>query len=84
MATAKMEKEKIGNGEATEKIFVCIPQSDAVFFKLFADKMGWSVDNRQMLWDSYLENSPQNVDLSDDDIMEEVKAVRYAKTENNY
>jgi hypothetical protein len=64
---------------ARERVFVDIPQEDMKFLQLFANKMGWSVDKKQNLWDKYIQNSPQNVDLSDEEIMEEVRAVRYGK-----
>ncbi|GHT76857.1 hypothetical protein AGMMS50262_16270 [Bacteroidia bacterium] len=69
---------------AREKIFIDIPQSDIVFFKLFADKMGWSINNKQNLWDEYIKTSPKNVDLSDEEIMEEVRAIRYEKIQDNH
>ena len=62
-----------------ENVSVKIPQSDMVFFQLFADKMGWLVNRKQDLWEKYAASSPQNVPLIDEDIMEEVRAVRYAK-----
>jgi len=62
-----------------EKILVDIPQSDITFFRLFADKFGWQLINKQILWKEYMRNSPQNVDLSEEEIMEEVRAVRYGK-----
>ena len=65
------------NGTMREKIIVDIPQSDMVFFKFFADKLGWQFKSKQTLWDEYLENSPENVDLSEDEIMEETRAIRY-------
>ena len=68
------------NDMARERIFVDIPQSDMMFFKLFADKMGWSVNYKQSLWDEYIKNSPEiTPDLSEEEIMEEVRAVRYGK-----
>jgi len=62
-----------------ENISVKIPQTDMMFFQLFADKMGWLVNRKQDLWEKYAVNSPQNVPLTDEEIMEEVRAVRYAK-----
>jgi len=76
MRTAILKKRGAKN-MAREKIFVDLPQSDMAFFQIFADKMGWLVDKKQNLWDKYIQNSPQNVDLSDEEIMEEVRAVRY-------
>ena len=60
-----------------EKILVDIPQTDMIFFKLFADKLGWQFNSRQSLWDEYIKNSPENADLSEEEIMEEVRAARY-------
>jgi hypothetical protein len=64
----------------SEKIFVDIPLSDLTFFKQFADKMGWKVNMRQNLWDEYVKTCPKDVELSDEDIMAEVRAVRYGRT----
>ena len=62
-----------------EKVVVDIPQSDMVFFKLFADKFNWHYDVRKNLWNEYIKSSPKDVDLSDDEIMNMVSAVRYGK-----
>ena len=62
-----------------EKVLVDMPQSDFVFFMLFADKMGWSIKNKENIWDEYIKNSPKNIPLTDENIMEEVYAVRYEK-----
>jgi hypothetical protein len=71
--------------EATlEKISVNVPRSDMMFFKYFVDKMGWTVNTRKNLWDEYIKESPKGVNLSDDDIMAEVRAVRYGKASANY
>ena len=61
------------------EIYVKMPETDMVFFQLFADKMGWLIEKKQNLWDKYIQSSPQNVDLTDEEIMEEVRAVRYGK-----
>jgi hypothetical protein len=74
MNTATLER-----GTAFENIYVKMPQSDMRFFQHFAEKMGWSVENKQTMWDKYILNSPQNVDLTDEEIMEEVRSVRYGK-----
>jgi len=74
MATAILKRNRI-----SEDIYVRMPQSDIRFFQQFAKKMGWLVENKQILWDNYIKNSPTNVDLTDDEIMEEVRAIRYAK-----
>jgi hypothetical protein len=62
-----------------EDVYVRMPQSDMDFFQLFAQKMGWQIDKKQHLWEKFMQNSPQNVDLTEEEIVEEVRAVRYGK-----
>ena len=71
------------DGMIREKILVEIPQSDLIFFRLFANKFGWQINNKQTLWDEFIKNSPENVQLSDEEIMEEIRAVRYGEVQNN-
>ena len=77
MQTATLKRDS--RGSAREKVFIDLPQSDIKFLQLFANKMGWLVDKKQNLWDKYIQNSPQNIDLSEEEIMEEVRTVRYGK-----
>ena len=82
MATATLQSSTrafSARNTMQEDVSVKIPQSDMVFFQLFADKMGWLINRKQDLWEKYAVNSPQNVPLTDEDIMNEVRAVRYAK-----
>jgi len=83
MAT-KVREKSINLNKSMERIFVDIPQSDMMFFQLFAGKMGWQFKNKQNLWDEAMKNCPENIDLSDDEIMEEVRAVRYGKVQDNH
>jgi hypothetical protein len=62
-----------------ENIFVRMPQSDTVFFQLFAEKMGLLIENKEDLLRKYIASRPKNVDLTDEDILEEVKSIRYNK-----
>jgi hypothetical protein len=71
------------DGMKREKILVEIPQSDMVFFKFFADKLGWQFNSRQRLWEEYIKDSPEDADLTDEEIMEEVRAVRYEKVQGH-
>ena len=85
METEAREKSITSNdGIIREKILVDIPQSDLMFFKLFADKLGWRFKSKQSLWEEYIKSGPGNVDLSEEEIMEEVRAVRYGKIQDNY
>jgi hypothetical protein len=41
--------------------------------------MGWKAETKEDLLQKYIESRPQNVDLSDEDILVEVYAARYSK-----
>ena len=57
-----------------------MPQSDMGFFQLLADKMGWVITaNKQSLWEDYIKTSPKDVPLTEEDILEAVRDVRYGK-----
>ena len=82
MATATLKRNARGfsaRNIVCDNLYVTIPQSDTVFFQLFAKKMGWSVENKTELLRKYIASRPKNVPLTDEEIMEEVRAVRYAK-----
>ena len=40
--------------------------------------MGWEVQTREELLDSFIESRPEKSPLTDEEIMNEVKAVRYS------
>jgi hypothetical protein len=71
-------------GIMRERFLVDIPKADLMFFQLFADKMGWQFKSKQSLWDEYIANSPKNIALTEEEIMEEVRAVRYGKVQDNH
>ena len=67
------------NNVAIQGAYVNIPIADWKFFKEFVRKMGWEVQTREELLDSFVESRPAQSPLSEEEIMEEVKAVRYAQ-----
>jgi len=84
MITEIKEKAIISNnGKMREKILVDIPQSDMMFFRICAAKFGWSYNSRQNLWDEYIKSSPSNVDLSEEEIIEELRIARYGQVQAN-
>lgn len=60
-------------------VYLNIPKADMKFFKELAKKMGWSVETKEKLLKNYMAKRPTKVELSDDDILNEVNAVRYRK-----
>ncbi len=64
---------------AIQNVSVNIPKADLKFFRELAAKMGWVLNTRESLVQRYLKSRPTDVCLSDDDILAELKAVRYKK-----
>ncbi len=42
-------------------------------------KMGWSASTKESMLDRYVKSRLKDVELSDDDILSELNAVRYSK-----
>jgi len=56
-----------------------IPKSDMRFFREFVTKMGWVVETKESALQKFISSRPQNVNLSDEEILSEVYAVRYGQ-----
>lgn len=66
------------NSSSIQGVYINIPISDWKFFKELVKKMGWEVQTREELLDSFIESRPEKSPLTDEEIMNEVKAVRYS------
>lgn len=62
---------------STKGIYLELPISDFNFFKTLAKKMGWNVRTPKNVLDSFIETRPKDVEISDEDILDEIYAVRY-------
>ena len=60
-------------------IFLSIPKSDIKFFKELAKKMGWDIDIREDFLKDYIASRPKRVNLSEEEILAELDAIRYEK-----
>ena len=60
-------------------IFLSIPKSDIKFFKELAKKMGWDIDIREDFLKDYIASRPKRVNLSEEEILVELNAIRYEK-----
>jgi len=56
-----------------------IPKSDIKFFKELAKKMGWDIDIREDFLKDYIASRPKRVNLSEEEILAELNAIRYEK-----
>ena len=60
-------------------VFLSIPKSDIKFFKDLAKKMGWDIDIREDFLKDYIASRPKRVNLSEEEILAELNAIRYEK-----
>ena len=60
-------------------VFLSIPKSDIKFFKELAKKMGWDIDIREEFLKDYIASRPKRVNLSEEEILAELNAIRYEK-----
>ena len=60
-------------------IFLSIPKSDIKFFKELAKKIGWDIDIREDFLKDYIASRPKRVNLSEEEILAELNAIRYEK-----
>ena len=65
---------------ALQNIYLNVPQSEVGFIMTLAHKMGWKIETKSDLLDKFIASRPKNVDLTEDDIMEAVRSVRYGST----
>ena len=60
-------------------VFLSIPKSDIKFFKELAKKMGWDIDIREDFLKDYIASRPKRVNLSEEEILAKLNAIRYEK-----
>ena len=60
-------------------VFLSIPKSDIKFFKESSKKMGWDIDIREDFLKDYIASRPKRVNLSEEEILAELNAIRYEK-----
>jgi len=64
---------------AMQGVFLNVPISDWDLLKELIRKFGWQSETREQLIERFCSSRPQQPTLSDDEITEEVNAVRYNK-----
>ena len=60
-------------------VYVNVPTVDWSLFRELARKFGWQVETREQLLDRFISSRPSNPTISEDEIMDEVRSVRYVK-----
>jgi hypothetical protein len=69
----------IARNAATQGVYINVPKIDWPLLRELIRKFGWKAETREQLLDRFINNRPSNADLSEEDIMNEVKALRYSK-----
>ena len=63
----------------TPGVYVNVPAVDWSLFRELIRKFGWQAETREQLLDRFVSSRPASPAISEDEIMDEVRAVRYAK-----
>ena len=58
------------------QVVLSIPTEEVNFISLLAKKMGWKMETRDSLLNKFIQSCPKNVDITDQEIQDEVNAVR--------
>ena len=63
----------------SQGVYLNIPRTDWNLFTELARKFGWQPQTNEQLLDNFISRRPTVEDMTEEDIMDEVRAVRYAK-----
>lgn len=56
-----------------------IPKSDVKLFKQLMNKLSCAVSDKESVLDEYIQSRPENIEISDEEILQELDFVRYSK-----
>jgi len=62
----------------TQGVYLNIPRADWNLLQELINRFGWQSETREQLLEKFIQSRPNVTDLSEEDIMNEVRAVRYA------
>lgn len=69
----------MANNVQMQGVYVNVPAVDWSLFRELIRKFGWQAETREQLLDRFVGSRPETPALTEEEIMDEVKAVRYAK-----
>ncbi len=67
------------NSATIQGVYVNVPSADWSLFRELIRKFGWQAETREQLLDRFAGSRPTIPALTEEEIMDEVKAVRYSK-----
>ncbi len=66
----------LASNTATQGVYINVPKNDWPLFRELIRKFGWKAETREQLLDRFINSRPSDADISEEDIMDEVKAIR--------
>lgn len=69
----------VANNIQTQGVYINLPSVDWPLLRELIRKFGWKAETREQLLDRFVSTRLANPAISEEDIMNEVKAIRYAK-----
>ena len=67
------------NPARTQGVYVNVPLVDLSLFNELIRKFGWKAETREQLLERFVNSRPVAPEITEEEIMNEVRAVRYAK-----
>ena len=67
------------NNVQMQGVYVNVPVVDWSLFRELVRKFGWQAETREQLLDRFVSSRPANPGITEEEIMDEVRAVRYSK-----
>ena len=67
------------NNATYKGVYLNIPIADWSLFSELIKKFGWQAETKEMMLERFINGRPSTPTISEEDIMNEVRAVRYAK-----
>lgn len=67
------------NSAAYKGVFLNVPMSDWSLFSELIKKFGWQAETKEKMLDRFISSRPSTPAISEEDIMNEVRAARYTK-----
>ena len=67
------------NSATIQGVYLNIPKADWSLLKELIRKFGWQAETQEQLLDRFVGSRPAEPRLSEEDIMDEVRAVRYTR-----
>ena len=67
------------NSATMQGVYVNVPTVDWSLFRELIRKFGWKAESREQMLDRFINSRPSEPTLSEEEITNEVKAVRYAQ-----